>query len=102
MLPRKNRFLFRGVFPKRVTHTPYMTIRFEKGEEMLKGAIVVSRKASKKATDRNRMKRILSDSLARYKDAPYSVVLFIRKNAFLCEEKELQSALRATLDSLLQ
>lgn len=102
MLPRENRFLFRGTFPKRVTHTPYMTVRFEKGEGMLKAAIVVSKKANKKATDRNRMKRILSDGLADYKNAPYSVVLFVRKNAFLCEEKELKNALRVTLDSLLQ
>lgn len=102
MLPKENRFSFKGTVPKRVIHTPYMTIRYEKIESPLKAAIVISKKASKKATDRNRMKRVLSNNLSQYKASRYSIVLFLKKNAFLSEKSEFEKSTSETLHSLLQ
>ncbi len=102
MLPRANRFSFKGSVPKRVIQTPFITIRYQKIESDLKGAIVISKKASKKATDRNRMKRILSEKLFHHKNAPYSIVLFVKKNAFIAPRPELDKSITETLNSLLQ
>lgn len=79
-----------------------MTIRYEGINGELKGAVVISKKASKKATDRNRMKRILSEQLGQHKSLPYSIVLFVKKEAFLSEEEIVKSTLGEMLNSLVQ
>lgn len=102
MLPRVNRFSFKEPVPNRVIQTPYVTVRYQKVDSPLRAAIVVSKKASKKATDRNRMKRILSEKLSHHKDSTYSIVLFVKKNAFLSEKDEFEKSITETLNSLLQ
>ena len=98
MLPRKNRYVFNGAFPKKVVHTPFLTIRYAKSEGDLHAAIVVS----KKATERNRMKRLLSESLHKHKQSNYSVVLFVKKLAFSTQKRELQDYVDSSLNSLLE
>ncbi len=102
MLPRKNRYVFGGAFPKKIVHTPFLTIRYAKSEGALHAAIVVSKKTSKKATERNRMKRLLSESLHKHKQSNYSVVLFVKKLAFSTQKRELQDYVDSSLNSLLE
>lgn len=102
MLPKSNRFPFRGNFPKTVLHTPLFTIRYEKTGESLRGAVVVSKKVSKKATERNTLRRIFSESFNQYTQSPYSVVFFVKKGALESEKEALKKNIDSMLHSLLK
>lgn len=102
MLPKINRFAFRGAFPKKIVHTPLVTIRYEKNQTQLQGAVVVSKKVSKKATDRNRLRRVISNALYEYKNMPYSIVIFVKKGALIEEKKAFQEYMNKMFSSLLK
>jgi len=65
MLPRKNRFNlkrdYKGGF-KVVLNTAALLVKYRR-DEPLKGAIIVPKTAAPKAVDRNRIKRIVLESL---------------------------------------
>lgn len=60
MFSRPNRFSFKNGVPRKVSQTPFFVIRHEFASKSgLECAVVVGKKVSKKATERNRLKRMI-------------------------------------------
>jgi ribonuclease P protein component len=81
MLNRSQRFSFRTGAPKLKIITPLFMVRYQLSETEPKYAVVVPKKVSKKAVQRNRVKRIfiqtLQEFLANNKNG-YDLVFFLR------------------------
>lgn len=97
MLARSNRFSFKNKLPKNTLNSQSFNIRYEKNDEELKIAVVVSKKVDSKAVARNRIKRkiiaILGDKARQ--DSGLSLVFYIKKeiNEEMLED-EIESALK--------
>ena len=82
MFEKEKRFTFRQGLPKKVISTPYFTLRFgNRKSEIGTNAVVVSKKVSKKAVIRNKIKRkflsVLKQNLKeRHED--YDIVIYVR------------------------
>lgn len=69
MLPRKNRITndkeFQALYRKgRRVHTPHFVLTYAAGADSLRIASVISKKVSKKATDRNALNRKIHEAVA--------------------------------------
>ncbi len=63
MLPRPNRFSFRSKLPKNTLNSQSFSIRYDKNEGGLKVGVVVSKKVDKRAVVRNRIKRVILETV---------------------------------------
>jgi len=92
MLPKKNRYSFRGPLPKKVLNFQSFTVRFEKNDEGLKVAVVVSKRVDKRATVRNKIKRRLLDSIrGNIKlEEPLNLIFYVKKNILNSENLEIE------------
>lgn len=58
MFEKERRYSFKKGLPKKVISTPYFTLRYgDTGDDKGTNAVVVSKKVSKKAVTRNKIKR---------------------------------------------
>lgn len=82
MFAKKNRYSFKGGLPKLVYSTPFFVVRYQKNNTDIKCAVIVSRKIDKRATVRNRLRRIFTESLKKAiadKKVEYDLVFYLRK-----------------------
>lgn len=63
-----------------VFHTPSLFVRTISRKDF-KAAVAVSKKVSKKAVDRNRLRRIIYDALFEYRDIPAHMLISVKKSA---------------------
>ncbi len=63
MFARENRFSFKSKLPKNTLNSASFNIKYEKNNAGLKVAVVVSKKVSKLATARNKIKRATIEAL---------------------------------------
>ena len=84
---RINRERFQAIFPKGgVHHTPHLLVRMVFGQKTKesRGAVVVSKKVVRRATQRNRLKRRIYGALERVfptLSTPVEVIIFVKKGA---------------------
>lgn len=83
MLPRKNRFSFKGSLPKKVFRSQSFSVRYEKNGAGLRVAVVVSKKVDKRATVRNKIKRKILDIVRKQIEikTPFDLVFYLKKQA---------------------
>ncbi len=100
MLTKQQRYSFRNGAPKKSTACPFFVLRYEPAEEF-SYAVVVSKKVSTKAVDRNRIKRMFRKALGNIvndQEVDYSIVFYVRKNCvdvpFEMLEKTIEQMLK--------
>lgn len=92
MLPAKNRLNLSGrnhkgrVLTRRLESRDLL-IRLEEANNF-KAAVVVSKKVAKKATDRNRIRRLLTEALNEYIDKTSAHLVVYAKKNFADKKKE--------------
>lgn len=82
MFDKKRRYSFRKGLPKKAISTQYFTFRYgEKGSEIGRNAVVVSKKVFKSAVDRNKIKRkvlsLLKENMGEKIDS-YDIVVYLK------------------------
>lgn len=82
MFEKEKRFSFKQGLPKKVISTPFFSLRFDNAMSSSgTNAVVVSKKVSKKAVTRNRIKRktlsVLKNNLGE-KEKKYDIVIYIK------------------------
>lgn len=93
MFARPNRFSFKNGVPRKVFQTPFFVIRYEFIKATgLECAVVVGKKVSKKATERNRIKRKIVAKIKKTiaPERNLRLVVFAKKG--LSEENFLQAS----------
>jgi ribonuclease P protein component len=106
MLPQKHR-LSKSADVKKTTargrsfFNPFFVLKVVPGQEPAKVTLIASVKASKKAVERNRAKRILRDELRNHIEnfRPGNYVLIVRKTAVTAKPAELREALVKAITS---
>mgnify|MGYP003579598598 CR=1 FL=1 len=97
MLARENRFSFKNKLPNKTFASTFFNIRYDKNEEGLRVAVVVSKKVDKRATVRNRVKRVILESVQKELDLkkPLTLVFYAKAQAASSESlnKEVSQAL---------
>lgn len=91
MFSKKNRFSFKDRLPKQILNFPSFTIRYEKTDgEALKVAVVVSKKVDKRAVVRNRIKRIILETVRKKMELsnPLNVIFYVKAGALNSESLE--------------
>lgn len=83
MLPKANRFQFKSSLPRQSLNSQSFSIKYDKNEEGLKVGVVVSKKVDKRAVVRNRIKRVILESvrLSLPKDSGLTLVFYAKKDA---------------------
>lgn len=81
MLTKQHRFSFRNGIPTKSANCSLFVLRYE-GAESFSCAIVVSKKVSAHAVERNRIKRMYKKvirEILKTQELPYSMVFYTRK-----------------------
>ncbi len=104
MLPKKNRFSFKNRLPRQILNFPSFSVRYEKNDEGLKVGVVVSRKVDKRAVVRNRIKRVILETVRKNleTDKNLNLVFYVKKQAAENSnlEKEVKDATQEIASSL--
>lgn len=104
MFEKEKRYSFKQGLPKKVISTPYFTIRFASAADSIgTNAVVVSKKVSKKAVLRNKIKRkilsLLKDNLGERADK-YDLVLYIKPEINEASDSEIEEAVQTSIKKL--
>jgi ribonuclease P protein component len=80
---------------------PNFVIKFIPGEQLARITVVVSTKVSKKAVDRNRIKRVIRDELKKYIDQikPGDYAFLVKQNAIKVTSQNLRESIGSSLKS---
>lgn len=94
MFSKKNRYSFKNRLPRQILNFPSFTVRYEKNEEGLKVAVVVSKKVDKRAVIRNKIKRIILEAVRKTlgTDTGLTLVFYAKKPAASSENLEKEVA----------
>jgi ribonuclease P protein component len=96
-LPKKNRFSFKNKLPKNTLNSQSFSVRYQRNDEGLKIAVVVSKRVDKRATTRNKLKRevlkILKDKIGT--DINQSLIFYLKSSITGSTnlERELEEAI---------
>lgn len=104
MFEKEKRFSFKQGLPKKVISTPYFSLRFgNKKSEIGTIAVVVSKKVSKKAVIRNKIKRkflsILKESLGE-KSELYDIVIYVKPHSLDLDDNVYEKLLKESLEKI--
>jgi ribonuclease P protein component len=80
MLPKANRFTFKSKLPKQTLSYQSFSIKYGINDEGLKVAVVVSKKVDKRAVVRNKIKRVIIESVTQNlgKDANWTLIFYAK------------------------
>ncbi len=104
MFEKEKRFSFKQGLPKKVISTPYFSLRFgDRKNDTGTNAVVVSKKVSKKAVVRNKVKRkvvaIMKSKLGEKLEL-YDVVIYMRPLAETVDDEILEKALIDSIEKI--
>ncbi len=101
MFEKEKRYSFKQGLPKKAISTPYFTIRF--GKSLAQSgtyAVVVSKKVSKKAVLRNKIKRrvlaCLKENLSE-KQEKVDLVIYIKPQIIELDEVQMDESIKETI-----
>lgn len=103
MLAQKNRLILSKRNPinlKKRTESGAFVLKFKKTEGPFKAAIVVSKKVAKKAVDRNRIKRIITQALTQTIVPNLDLVIIVKENIASKKTQEIKLELEAALKKI--
>lgn len=95
MLTKQHRYSFRNGVPRKSVQSPYCILRYDHAEVFTFG-IVVSKKISSRAVDRNRLKRMYRSILAeivKKNKISFALVFYVRKKSLFATKEELREHL---------
>lgn len=100
MFAKKNRFSFKKNLPRHVLNLPSFSVRYEKNDEGLKVAVVVSKKVDKRAVVRNRIKRVILETVRKNLETNINLnlVFYVKKQAV--ESSNLMTEVRDSLEKI--
>lgn len=103
MLPAKNRLKLskrnHGKFASKITG-PDFIVRYKKAKGPFKAAVVVPKAAAKKAVDRNRIKRIITEALRQTPKEDISIIVIVKKNIANLKTQEVKIKLTDLLGKI--
>lgn len=101
MLPIKNRLKLSGSskqqFIGKKFESKHFKLIYKKGDH-LKAAIIVSKKVAPKATERNRIKRVISEALRTKLKIKGKVLIIVKENISGLKADQATDALRRILE----
>lgn len=103
MLPKANRLILSKKNPSKLTKRiagSGFTVAYSQTDGIFKAAVVVSKKTAKKAVDRNRIKRTISEALKAQKLQNLELLVVVRENIASLKTEEVKKRLEATIKSL--
>ncbi len=89
MLPKSNRFTFKSKLPKNTLNSQSFSVRYEENEKELKVAVVVSKKVDKRAVARNRIRRVIVETVAKHLKPESNLTLVFYAKSAAVENKNL-------------
>ncbi|MCA9356232.1 ribonuclease P protein component [Candidatus Nomurabacteria bacterium] len=97
-LSKKDFDILDGLKKKKVSQSLFSLVYNKNNEKPSKISVVVSKKISKKATDRNKLKRLIFDQFKDFtlKNKGFSVVVYPKKEA-LTNQNTLKKELKETI-----
>jgi ribonuclease P protein component len=100
MFAKKNRFSFKNRLPRQSSNFPSFSVRYDKNDEGLKVAVVVSKKVDKRAVVRNRIKRVILEAIRKEIETstPMSLIFYAKKQA--AESSNLAEEVKKALDTV--
>ena len=105
MLAKKNRLILKKRNPtnltKRIESGPFV-LKLKKNEGPFKAAVVVSKKIAKKAVDRNRIKRIISEALTQMIVPNLDLVIIVKENISNLKTADIKFELEKALEKVNQ
>lgn len=91
MFKKTERFSFKGALPTHVLSSPLFILKYEKNAASgIRSAIIVSKKVDKRATVRNKIKRLIREQfrlLFKELAVSYDIVLIVKKNIMVDEKR---------------
>lgn len=104
MFEKEKRFSFKQGLPRKVISTPYFSLRYgPKKSDLGTNAVVVSKKVSKKAVVRNKIKRkilaILKENLGEKQDE-VDLVIYVRPLPESLEDSVLEKSLIESIEKI--
>lgn len=103
MFAKANRFSFNNGIPKKMFQAPFFVLRYDyESKKGLECAVVVGKKVSKKAAERNRLKRkiisLIKPELS--SDKNLRIVMYAKKGASEEKFEEFEKSLRKAFAEL--
>lgn len=104
MFEKEKRFSFKQGLPKKVISTPYFSLRFGLTKsDTGTVAVVVSKKVSKKAVIRNKIKRkfisVLKENL-KEKQELYDIVIYVRPTPENVQDNIIEKLIKESLEKI--
>lgn len=97
MLPSVNRLLLKNNNRKKLTQriigSQFNLLFSKKEDKRLKAAIIVSKKVAARAIDRNRIKRMVSESLKDKLETAADIIIIVKKNIANLKNNEITEAI---------
>jgi ribonuclease P protein component len=104
MLPSKNRLLLKNNNKKKLTQrivSSHFTLLFNKREEKrLSAAIIVSKKVAPRAVDRNRIKRMVAESLKDKLETGAEMIIIVNQNTANFKSNEITEKINLLLSKI--
>lgn len=103
MFSKSHRFSFKKGAPRSIFQTSFYSIRYAvKRENGLECAVVIGKKVDKRATVRNRYKRLTTEVVKDLisLDTPYKIVLFVKKPILGLEVSAIREDIKKGFESI--
>lgn len=102
MFNKSYRFTFQSPVPKNSISTHLFSLRYEKTAEPYKVTVVIGKKVSKNAVERNAIKRkfraIIKDYIS--DSTPFTLVFYIRKGALDKTPEEIRNSIEQVFEKI--
>ena len=102
MLSKSSRFTFKSKLPKNTLNSNSFSIRYDTNEEGLKVAVVVSKKVDKRAVVRNRIKRVILETVRKNLGPNSNLTLIFYARVQAVDNKALAEEVKSTISQLKQ
>lgn len=100
MLAKVNRFVFNTKPPKNTLNSQSFSIRYDRNEGGLKVGVVVSKKVDKRATVRNRIKRVIMEAVRKNLPVSSNFTLIFYVKVYSEDSKSLSDEVKLKVEEI--
>jgi len=104
MFKKEQRYSFKKNLPSKYLNNQYFNLRYEKNEsEGLRVAVVIGKKIDKRATVRNKLKRIFKNAIKenlKEKTVNYGLVFFLKKSLLQLDFEKIKGEIAKALKEI--